>query len=205
MFMKRTHACIYSLIFAISVLGLSPYCLVHAAPSHPDVIMLGDSITQAGTWQSLLPNIKVINRGVSGYSTSDLLREIDQNLAMRPEKVFLMIGINDLLRGASVEETYDRYVLIVDALMKNGIDVLIQATLECARLRCGSAVDKVRELNLKLKILAESRNLQFIDLNPDLTSSSQGLLEKFTSDGLHLSKAAYVYWAEKIAPLMQKK
>ena len=81
---------------------------------------------------------------------------------------------------------------------KNKITVVMQATLECSRSQCGSTVDNVRALNQKLQALALARNIQWLDLNPGLTNDAQGLLPKYTCDGLHLSKAAYLYWAERL-------
>lgn len=188
------HAWIASLLLSAS----ASYAQQQPANSNIDIVMLGDSITQAGSWNALFPNARIINRGVSGYSTHDLLREIKTTIGLQPRKVFLMIGINDLLRGASVEETFERYITILDALQKAGIKVYIQATIECMRAKCGATVDKVRALNQKLKQLASRRELTWIDLNPVLTSSTQGLLEKYTTDGLHLSTPAYLYWVTVI-------
>jgi lysophospholipase L1-like esterase len=169
----------------------------------PEVMMLGDSITEAGPWQALFPKTRMVNRGVSGYTTYDLLREMKATVALRPAKVFLMIGINDLLRRATVEQTFKQYTLIVDALQKNKITVVMQATLECSRPQCGSAVEAVRSLNQKLQAFAVARNIQWLDLNPGLANDEQGLLPKYTWDGLHLSKPAYLYWAERLKGFIQ--
>jgi hypothetical protein len=126
----------------------------------PEVMMLGDSITEAGPWQALFPKSRIVNRGVSGYTTYDLLREMKATVALRPAKVFLMIGINDLLRRATVEQTFKQYTLIVDELQKNKITVVMQATLECSRPQCGGAIESVRSLNQKLQAFAVARNIR---------------------------------------------
>ena len=198
----------YACLFSICLLGLSamtqPVC---AQPkpglAAPEVMMLGDSITEAGPWQALFPKTRMLNRGVSGYTTHDLLREMTVTVALRPVKVFLMIGINDLLRHATVEQTFKQYTLIVDELQKNKITVVMQATLECSRPQCGNAVEAVRALNQKLLAFAQVRNIQWLDLNPGLANDEQGLLPKYTWDGLHLSKPAYLYWAERLKSLIQ--
>jgi len=194
--------------YLISCLGM---LLMTACPSsaqpraehlNPVVVMLGDSITQAGPWKSLFPKTQIINRGISGYSTHDLLREMPSTIALRPEKIFLMIGINDLLRGASVDEIFNRYILILNALEKSGAKIFVEATLECAREQCGATVDAVRALNQRLKNSAQERSLTFIDLNPGLTDQTQGLLKLYTTDGLHLTTLAYTYWAKAIGNLV---
>jgi lysophospholipase L1-like esterase len=198
----------YACLFSVCLLGLSamtqPACAqLRPELAPPDVMMLGDSITEAGPWQALFPKVRIMNRGVSGYTTYDLLREIKATVALRPAKVFLMIGINDLLRRATIEQTFKQYTLIVDELQKNKITVVMQATLECSRPQCGSAVESVRSLNQKLQAFAVARNIQWLDLNPGLANDTQGLLPKYTWDGLHLSKPAYLYWAERLKSFVQ--
>ena len=114
-----------------------------------------------------------------------------------------MIGINDLLRRATVDQTFKQYTLIVDELQKNKITVVMQATLECSRPQCGNVIEAVRSLNQKLQVFAVARNIQWLDLNPGLANDSQGLLPKYTWDGLHLSKPAYLYWAERLRSFIQ--
>lgn len=177
---------------------------LRAEVPNPAVVMLGDSITYAGPWSSFFPHARIINRGVSGYSTHDLLRDMPTTIELRPGKIFLMIGINDLLRGSSVEQTFDRYVLILNALEKTGAKVFVQATLECAREQCGATVDSVRGLNQRLKNTAQERSLTFIDLNPGLTDQTQGLLKLYTTDGLHLTTLAYANWAKEIANIVRE-
>ncbi len=198
----------YACLFSFCLLGLSsmtqPACAqLRPELAPPEVMMLGDSITEAGPWQALFPNIRILNRGVPGHTTDNLLREMKATVAIKPAKVFLMIGINDLLRRATVEQTFKQYILIVDELQKNKITVVMQATLECSRPQCGGAIESVRSLNQKLQAFAVARNIQWLDLNPGLTNDAQGLLPKYTWDGLHLSKAAYLYWAERLKSLIQ--
>ena len=198
----------YACLFSVCLLGLSSmtqpvFAQLRPELAPPEVMMLGDSITEAGPWRALFPKTRILNRGVSGYTTYDLLREMKAIVALRPAKVFLMIGINDLLKRATVEQTFKQYTLIVDELQKNKITVVMQATLECSRPQCGSAVEAVRSLNQKLQAFALARNIQWLDLNPGLANDQQGLLPKYTIDGLHLSKLAYLYWAERLRSFIQ--
>ncbi len=198
MLAKLFYACLFS-FFLLSVMGVSSQACAQLKPSSTQkIVMLGDSITAWGNWHLFFPPSRVINKGVAGYTTQNILSEINATIILRPNSIFLMIGINDLLRGVSVEQTFKQYTLIVDALQKNKITVLMQATLECSRPQCGSTVDDVRALNQKLQAFAVTRNIQWLDLNPGLTNDAQGLLPKYTWDGLHLSKPAYLYWAERL-------
>ncbi|PHY08117.1 MAG: hypothetical protein CK528_01905 [Alcaligenaceae bacterium] len=203
MLAKSFYACLFS-FFLLSVVGVSSQACAQLKPgATPKIVMLGDSITAWGNWHLFFPPSRVINKGVAGYTTQNILSEINATITLRPNNVFLMIGINDLLRGVSVEQTFKQYTLIVDELQKNKITVVMQATIECSRPQCGTTVEAVRSLNQKLQAFALARNIQWLDLNPGLTSDMQGLLPKYTWDGLHLSKAAYLYWAERLKSFIQ--
>ena len=203
MLAKLFYACLFS-FFLLSVMGVSSQACAQLKPSSTQkIVMLGDSITAWGNWHLFFPPSRVINKGVAGYTTQNILSEINATIILRPNSIFLMIGINDLLRGVSVEQTFKQYILIVDALQKNKITVVMQATIECSRPQCGTTVEAVRSLNQKLQAFAVARNIQWLDLNPGLTNDGQGLLPKYTWDGLHLSKPAYLYWAERLKSFIQ--
>lgn len=69
----------------------------------PRLVCFGDSITQGriGTsyvdmLRTALPNVEVINRGVDGDTTYNLLMRLDADvIALRPDLVSIMIGLND--------------------------------------------------------------------------------------------------------------
>jgi len=171
-----------------------------AAKGKVDVVMLGDSITWAGKWESRFPGVRIVNRGIPGYKTGNVLNDMDATIALRPKKAFLMIGINDLLSMAPVDQVYNATIEIVRRLQAAGIPVVMLATLECSRKSCVQAVDWVRELDGKLEAFARSQKIPYIDLNPKITDPNVGLLPAYTWDGLHLSEPAYVIWADAIRP-----
>ena len=74
------------------------------AATHSAVAFVGDSITEGGLWSEWLPGVDVINRGISGNTTQDILDRMHQIVSVQPDKLFLMIGVNDLNKrlGAAV-------------------------------------------------------------------------------------------------------
>ncbi len=174
-----------------------------AANGPVDVVLLGDSITWAGKWESRFPGVRLVNRGIPGYKTTNVLNEMDATIALRPKKAFLMIGINDLLGMAPVDQVYNTTVAIVRRLQAAGIPVVMLATLECSRKSCVQAVDWVRELDHRLESFARAQKIPYIDLNPKITDPDRGLLPAYTWDGLHLSEPAYVIWADAIRPYIR--
>ena len=167
-----------------------------------DVVMIGDSITQAGHWEDIFPNVKIANRGIGGDRTDDVIRRIDPIIATKPKKAFIMLGFNDLRWNKRVGDVFEDYVTIVTLLRERDIQVIIQSTLECGRPWCGEILDGIRDLNGRLKRHAEQNGLTYIDINAGLTTEAEGLRPEFTTDGIHLRGSGYVRWSKAIDPLV---
>ncbi len=163
-----------------------------------DVVMIGDSITHQGHWEEFFPDNKIANRGVGGDRTDDVLRRIDNIIKLKPNKVFLMIGINDLLWGRCVEDALHDYFKIISILSKNKINIFIQSTIECSKAVCGEKLDRVRLLNKRLQSYSVDNNLKFINLNAIMTDRESGLLGEYTTDGIHLTGLGYVVWRHNL-------
>ncbi|PUE64493.1 GDSL-type esterase/lipase family protein [Arcobacter caeni] len=160
------------------------------------VVMLGDSITDEGEWAELLDSRLIQNRGISGDTTDGVLQRLD-SINKSVKQVFIMIGVNDIMRGKSVDEIFTNYQKIVQILKEKDIKVYIQSTLYVGEKRAENFNIKVENLNTKLKQFASHNNLIFIDLNKIL-SSNKMLKHEFTSDDLHINGKAYVLWADEI-------
>jgi len=80
----------------------------------PRLICFGDSITQGRIGSSYvdilrtaLPSVEVINRGIDGDTTYNLLLRLDDDvIAQRPDLVSIMIGLNDF--GSAYGEIVSR-------------------------------------------------------------------------------------------------
>ena len=159
------------------------------------VVFLGDSITAAADWQQSFPDVAITNAGRAGDTTFDLLARLGTVRAGRPDLVLVMVGINDLLRGARVEAVAQRMTLIRQQLTESGrVRVIQQATLACEARHCGVAmVERVRQLNRLLR--ADVAAPDFVDVDAVL-SDAAGLRPAYSLDGLHLSPAGYSRWQE---------
>ena len=76
------------------------------------IVCLGDSITQGGeapggyVWLirryliALYPNIEVINAGISGHKSTDMLERFQRDvLDKKPDLVMISVGVNDVWHG----------------------------------------------------------------------------------------------------------
>ena len=159
-------------------------------------MMLGDSITDEGQWDELLNVSTVQNRGISGDTTSGVLERLD-SISPNIKKVFIMIGVNDIMRGASADEVYVNYLKIIKHFQKRNIKVHIQSTLFIGERRAENFNEKVEELDKRLEKYAKENNITFINLNP-IFAPNKILEKKFTFDDLHLNGSAYELWVKEI-------
>ena len=165
-----------------------------ALPAGPvDVVMIGDSLTAGGNWAARFPSLKVANAGVDSDTALKVLARLDAILATKPDRAFIMIGINDVYNGVPVDRIAARYARIVQALQARDVAVTIQSTVECDGAVCGSRLARVRVLNARLEALARERGAGFLDLNATL-SGPDGLRPEFSRDGVHINAAGYRAW-----------
>ena len=161
-----------------------------------ETMMLGDSITDEGQWDELLDNTKVQNRGISGDTTDGVLDRLN-SISKGIKQVFIMIGVNDIMRGKEVDEVYANYLKIIQTFKDKNIKVYIQSTLYIGESRKANFNPKIEELDKKLEKYASENQITFINLNP-IFAPQKVLKKEFTSDDLHLNGTAYKLWTEQI-------
>jgi lysophospholipase L1-like esterase len=132
-----------------------------------DIVMLGDSITEGGEWAELLNDPRVKNRGVAGDSTEAMLTRLDPVFAGRPAQVFVMAGVNDMLKGASVESVaaHHERVLTAIAAASPTTRIMLQSVLPIDPTMLGTGDNgAIRALNDRLRALAEAHGATYVDL-----------------------------------------
>lgn len=166
------------------------------APHH--TVFLGNSITNMHEWCEAFGSHNILNRGVSGAVTDEMLENFEAVIAGRPAKIFFMMGTNDL--GTAGMNTPARVAQRVRLMLKRcrqespQTQVYVQSILPSGR----------RDLNLQrasndsIRKICGELNATYIDLWDDLISLSQN--SDHTLDALHLSASGYRIWCKKIAP-----
>lgn len=79
-----------------------------------DIIFVGDSITEKISWDELFPGIECLNRGIGSDTTEGLLHRVDEIVLHCPNKIFILIGINDLSSGMSPEQAKNNMAAVID-------------------------------------------------------------------------------------------
>ena len=170
--------------------------------SKADIVMIGGSIIDRAEWNELFSNISIVNRGISGDTTRDVLNRMESIYSTNAKKAFIMLGLNDLGRHIPVDEIISKYEKIVFQLKQHGITPYIQSVLFLGDKHADRNKD-VLKLNLKLQELSEKENIVFIDLNKVL--SENGKLKKSYSskDDIHLNGDGYFAWKNSIKKYIQ--
>ncbi|WP_314507457.1 GDSL-type esterase/lipase family protein [uncultured Microbacterium sp.] len=170
-------------------------------PPPSSVVLFGDSITEGGEWQELLPALPVVNRGVSGETASQLLSRVASGLN-QPSAVVLLIGTNDLSLGLSCSNIANTVRRILDEIEGAcpGTPVLLQSVMP----RSSKFASEILDLNARYRRLAETRpHVDFVDLWP-LLSEGPSIRPTYSFDSLHLNGAGYRAWVSALGPALER-
>lgn len=172
-----------------------------------DIVMLGNSLTEAGKdWGARLKKKNVRNRGIIGDEAMGVYDRLHQILPGHPAKLFLLIGINDVSHDLTADSVVTLITCLVDRIQKESPEtkLYLQSLLPINESVCKyktmiGKTNIVPEINQKLKSLATSRKIPFIDLFPLFTEKGTNVLRKeLTNDGLHLTEEGYKIWSKKL-------
>lgn len=168
-------------------------------------VIAGDSLS---LWfpSDLLPEgMNWLNQGISGETSGGLLKRLNFFSRTQPKRIWVMIGINDLIRAKSDREIIDNYQKIITNLVKTHpkTKIIIQSILPHA----GEAISwegrekllaipnsRIRQLNSQIQDLATKNKASFLNLYPLFSDSQGNLKPEFSTDGLHLSREGYLTW-----------
>ncbi|KAF3887397.1 MULTISPECIES: SGNH/GDSL hydrolase family protein [Nostocales] len=182
-----------------------------AAQKNPQrlTILAGDSLSLWFPSELLPKDRNWLNQGISGEKTTGLLNRLDLFNATNPETIFVMIGINDLIRGVSDETILENQQQIVRSLRKNHATAQIvvqsilphgveQVTWEGKEKLLAIPNSRIRQLNQQLEHLAKKEGVRYLDLYPLFANSQGNLRPELSTDGLHLSQEGYLVWSSAI-------
>jgi lysophospholipase L1-like esterase len=176
--------------------------------SPKDIVLLGNSITFWGDWNSFLQSKHIQNRGIPGDGTFGVLRRLDEVINGKPAKVFLLIGINDLgknMPDSIIARNYERIVKRIrtgSPKTKIYLQSLLPTNDSFNKLKhLYHKEEHVVYLNSRLKELAEREQATYVDLHPHFTDEQGKLKREYTWDGVHLTVAGYRKWTEVLDKL----
>jgi lysophospholipase L1-like esterase len=169
------------------------------------VMFLGNSITEFGSWQKLLNDPSVINRGIAGDNTFGVLARLKEIAPRRPSKLFIEIGINDFSLDVPLATTLKNILTIVKqvhmASPATSIYVMgIFPTNDNVQTDYPFALNKgrqINQLNSWLKKDAQRNDFIYAGFCDRLKDKNGKLLVKYARpDGIHLNDTGYQLWGK---------
>jgi lysophospholipase L1-like esterase len=167
-------------------------------------ILAGDSISLRFPPERL-SEYQVLNQGISGETTAGLLKRLNVFDQTQPDVIFVMIGINDLLRGRLDSEILDDQRRVIESLkaahpqakivMQSVLPHAVEQVTWEGRDRLLTIPNRrIKELNEAMEAIASTESVDFFNLYPLFVNSEGNLRRELSSDGLHLSTQGYEVW-----------
>lgn len=195
--------------------------------SQPDttneIIFLGNGLTE-GFDLSVFNIPNMLNRGISDDFTEGVLKRLSEVTARKPKKIFLMIGINDILEKVPLNDICSNYERIIQQVKQEtpGTKLYIQSALPVYLRKSGEAMgdaarpyteswltttksmnNTISEYNKRLEQLCSKYRLTFINLHPYFLQENV-LKHEYTYDGIHLGEKGYRVWRQQVAPYVEE-
>ena len=180
------------------------------ADLYADVVFYGDSLTAGGAWGEWYPYWTCMNLGVVGDTVDGLHSRIQQVEMLLPSKCFLMIGVNDLNYGTSVEMALDHYDALLADLAAIGQEtdlrtyVLSVLPVREGEMAYATTNGQICQLNEGIAALAQQYGMTYVDLHPLFADEAGMLKAEYSYDGLHLTELGYERWVEAVTPYVDE-
>lgn len=157
-------------------------------------ILVGDSLS---LWfpKEKLPTGKLwLNQGISGDTSEGVLKRLSAFAATRPDVIYVMIGINDLRKGATDQSILLNSSRIIRNLRQTHrkSQIIVQSILPVRSQKIPNS--RIRHINAQLAIIAKKQRVNFLNVHNWFTDIDGNLRPELTTDGLHLSPAGYQVW-----------
>ncbi len=167
------------------------------APAQDGVLFLGDSITEFAPLDVLFPEVETQNYGIGWDTTDGIILRLSQVSRNSPERLFLLIGTNDLYYGHSSEHIAKNVGQIVDRLYGQlpSTDLFILSLLP----RGADYVSRIKETNDAITEVIEFKDARYLNISSEFSDENGVMLDVLSTDGLHLNEAGYARLAELIS------
>lgn len=169
------------------------------------IILLGDSHFQNFEIAEFFSNPHLKNRGINSDRADQLIDRLDEIIEAQPKKVFIEIGINDLVQGKSADSTFNDIKDVVRHIQNKspGTIVYLHELFPCNWLNLKSRksiVPSVLLLNQQLESFSNAQSIALVKVYEDFNLNDRLNIAYDCGDSLHLNGIGYLRWKEIIEP-----
>ena len=165
----------------------------------------GDETSQYAWWlMQAHPDWEVVNQGVNGERSDQILARFDRDvLARRPRVVVIIAGVNDVYQGRPAAHVIEQLAAMYDRAKRAGIPV-VAGTIIPYDTATPDQNARMRAVNEWIRTTAAADPaVAFVDTRAAAAAAGDpdGLFE--SPDGLHPSPAGYRRMADAIRPVIE--
>ncbi|MBW4630720.1 MAG: lipolytic protein G-D-S-L family [Iphinoe sp. HA4291-MV1] len=157
-------------------------------------ILVGDSLSLWFPKEKLPVGRLWLNQGISGDTSSGILKRVSIFGETRPDVIYIMAGINDLRKGRTDEMILRNHRQIIRKLRQTHPQtiIFIQSILPTRLFTIPNT--RIRHLNYQLSVIARQEGAYYLNLYDWFTDFQGNLRLELTTDRLHLSREGYEVW-----------
>ncbi|EPD87126.1 SGNH/GDSL hydrolase family protein [Streptococcus sp. HPH0090] len=168
----------------------------------PSIIFIGDSIIEYYPLQELLGTSKtIVNRGIRGYQTGFLLKNLDAHLyGDAVDQIVLLIGTNDIGKDVPMMEALNNLESVIQTISRDYplsqiklVSILpVNESENFKQTVYIRTNEKIKEWNQAYQELALAyMQVEYVSVFDKLLDQEGQLKSDYTTDGLHLSVSGY--------------
>jgi lysophospholipase L1-like esterase len=177
-----------------SLLALEARAIAQGQGANHLSILVGDSLSMWFPREKLPAGKLWLNQGISGDTSSGVLKRLGAFSATRPDVIYIMAGINDLRKNASDETILRNYRRIVRRLRQTHpqAQIMVQSILPTRLPKLSNS--RIRHINIQLTVIAKEEGANYLNIYSWFTDMEGNMRPELTTDGLHLSQEGYDVW-----------
>jgi lysophospholipase L1-like esterase len=172
------------------------------------IIFFGNSLIEMWDVNYYFNDSTILNCGITGDFSEGLLKRCGTIINLKPEKLFIEIGINDIIEKIPLGEICNNYEQLITCIQHESpqTKIYIQSNLPLIINRPSLLTNdddvnsQVLKQNENLKLLAKKYNCVYVDIYSEMIKEKDRA-SLFIWDGLHLTPKAYLIWQKVIINL----
>ncbi|MEH2465526.1 SGNH/GDSL hydrolase family protein [Nostoc sp.] len=187
-----------------SLLALEARAIAQGQGGNHLSILVGDSLSMWFPREKLPAGKLWLNQGISGDTSSGVLKRLGAFSATRPDVIYVMAGINDLRKGASDDTILRNYRRIIRRLRQTHpkAQIIVQSILPTRLAKLSNS--RIRHINIQLTQIAKQEGANYLNIYSWFTDMEGNLRPELTTDGLHLSQEGYDVWRSALQQIEYK-
>jgi len=173
------------------------------------IVFMGNSITIG--WLNSHPiffeSKPYVNRGIGGQTTPQMLVRFRTDVVdIDATAVVILAGTNDIAENTgptTLNMILDNLKSMTEIAQANNVKVILCSVLPAYDYPWRPGLEpnvKIPKLNEMIKAYAETNDVYYLDYFKALNDGNNGIIKKYTTDGVHLTEAGY----KLMEPMLEK-